>query len=270
MTYPELIRILTQEPLAITPAAHASWLARYEAFLNWRSAEREPGQGPSGRIVEREQATIVEGIMYLPVGGPVGRGLGAVEKGAGCVDFSEIIADLDEMEADPNCRACVMDWDSPGGMIQGGLAVENKILACDKPVFSYSEGMLCSQAYRLACCTDGIFVSPDSDVGSVGGYCYMLDSSKAYANEGVKPVLITSGRYKGLGAPGMPFTKDHLALLQSKVDDFAEEFYAHVEEYRGDVSREDMQGQSFTGSKAIGKGFVDGLVNDISEVAAML
>lgn len=270
MNYAEILRVLCQEPLAITPAAHASWLSRFEAFLEWRSAEREPGEGPSGEIILREQAEVAEGVMMLPVKGPVGRGLGKVEKGVGCVDFSEIIADLDELEIDPNIRACVIDWDSPGGMVQGGLAVENRILACDKPIYSYSEGMMCSQAYRLACCTDGIFTTADADVGSVGVYCYMLDSSKRYADAGLKPVVIKSGPFKSMGAPGTSFTKEQIELLQAQVDELAEEFYYRVEEMRPGVSREDMQGQSFRGKTAMQKGFVDGIVNDIGDVAAML
>ncbi len=272
MHYPEILRVLTQDPLAITPAAHASWLARYEAFLNWRSVEREPGEGPSGKVIPREQATVEEGIMILPVGGPVGRGLGKMEKGAGCVDFAEIIADLQEMEADPNCRACIIHWDSPGGMVQGGKACGDVILACDKPIYSYCEGQLCSQAYYLACCTDGIFATSDADVGCIGVYCYLLDSSKYYEAEGVKPVLITSGKYKGMGAPGLPFSKDQIAMLQDRVNEMADNFYSHVEDHRGaaNVDRADMQGQVFTGTKALRKGLIDDVVASIEDVAALL
>src|SRR5688572_17083728 len=138
MNYAEILQVLTQTPMAITASAHASWLARFEAFLEWRSAKREDGQGPSGAIIPREQAHTVEGITYLPVGGPTGRGLGPVEKGSGCVDYEEIIADLDEFEDDPNARGCIMDWDCPGGMNQGLIATGNRILACNKPVFSFS------------------------------------------------------------------------------------------------------------------------------------
>ena len=61
-------------------------------------------------------------------------------------------------------------------------------------------------------------------------------------------------------------------MLQSEVNDLAEEFYSQVEEARGvdNVSREDMQGQSFQGKVALQKGLVDGIVSGIEDVAAML
>ncbi len=273
MHYPEILRVLTQEPLAIAPSAHAAWLDRYKAFLNWRevAVEREPGQGPSGSVIQREQSQIVEGIYYLPVGGPVGRGLGKVEKGAGCVDYAEIIADLDEFAAKDEARACIMDWDCPGGMVQGGLAVEQRILALDKPIYSFSAGLMASMAYKLACCTDGIFATADAQIGCIGVYCYLLDTSELYKAEGVKPVLITSGKYKGMGAPGLSLTTDQLSLLQDRIDESAANFYNHVDEMRnGLVSRDDMQGQTFTGEKALANGLIDGVVGGIEDVAAML
>src|SRR5436190_11580792 len=158
MNYPEILRVLQQEPLAILPSAHASWFSRFEAYLEFRSAKREPGM-IFGETVERPQAEKVEGIMYLPVGGPIGRGLGPVEKACGCVDTSEIIADLNDFESDPNCRACIMVWDSPGGTVQGGKAVAQRIIDCEKPVYSYCEGMMASQAYYIGCAAKAIFAT---------------------------------------------------------------------------------------------------------------
>jgi signal peptide peptidase SppA len=278
MHYPDIHRVLTQEPLAIVPTAHASWLSRFEAYLEFRSRSNEVRIEAAnrdveifGQTVERPQAEIEDGIMFLPVGGPVGRGLGKVEKACGCVDYNEILADLDEMESDPNCRGCIILWDSPGGMVQGGNAVKNRILACDKTILSYCEGLMGSQAYFLGCAADGIFATDDARVGSIGVYCYALDRSKQYADAGLKPLLITSGKYKGMGAPGIPMSKDQIALLQSEVDDLAEKFYTHVEDMRsGNVSREDMQGQVFTGEKALAKGLIDDVVGSIEDVVALL
>lgn len=270
MHYPEILRVLTQEPIAMTPTAHASWLSRFQAFLEWRAVDREPGRGPSGELVQRESASVANGVMTIPVKGPIGRGLGPIEKGAGCVDYSEIMADLDEMMADPRVTGGIINWDSPGGMVQGGLALENKLSQRTKPVYSYSEGMLCSQAYRMACHTDGIYTTGDSDVGCIGVYCYMLDESKRYADAGVKPVLIASGKYKGMGAPGLSLTQEQMDLLKHRVDHMAEDFKMMVEKMRKKVMREDMEGQSFMGMEAMQKGFVDGTVNDISEVLALL
>jgi ClpP class serine protease len=187
------------------------------------------------------------------------------------VDCAEIIADLDEMEGEPLCRAGIIYFDSPGGMVQGIAGVAARILKCDKPIYAYTSGQMCSAAYWLGSACDAVFATSDADVGSIGAYCYLLDQSKRYADAGVKPVLVTSGKYKGMGAPGLSFTKDQLALLQERIDDISEKFYVHVEEMRnGAVSREDMQGQTYAGDKALAKGMIDGVMGSLEDVADLL
>ncbi|PYJ07328.1 MAG: hypothetical protein DMF06_15995 [Verrucomicrobia bacterium] len=274
MKFPELLNAL-QRPLLIKPSAHASYLKLFEDHISQPraefNAERE-GTDWCGKAIEIDQAETINGICYVPIGGPLGKGLGSFEKGAGCVDYQDITDELTAFEEDDRARAAILVFDSPGGMCQGLTSCRDRILACDKPVHSYSDGMICSAAYALACATDAIWATVDSDIGSIGVYCYTIEASKRYEDMGYKPILVTSGKYKGMGAPGMPFTKDQLALLQSEVNELSDEFYSQVEEARGadNVSRDDMQGQSFRGKIALQKGLIDGIVSSLEDVAALL
>jgi ClpP class serine protease len=270
MRFPELLTLL-HRPMLIHPASHASYLQMFQdhqaqAREEFRAAR--PLKDFCGQ--DMPQAETVGGIFRLPIDGPMGRGLGEFEKQCGCVDYGDIIDELDQFEEDPNARAAILNFDSPGGACQGLKAVRDRIHACDKPVIAFSAGIVCSAAYDLAICCDEFWATADADVGSLGVYCYALDDSQRYADAGLKPILISSGKYKGQGAPGMPYTKDQLALMQEEVDELSEEFFARVEEARGGVSREDMEGQSFQGHRALEKGLIDGIANDISEVAARL
>lgn len=277
MKYPKLLTVLTEEPLLIAPSAQASYLKLFQDHANlsrdeFHAAQREDGVDFCGDKVARDQMTIDGGIAYIPVNGPIGVGLGKFEKGAGCVDCEEIIADLNDMETDPNCRAGILIFDSPGGMVQGIARVTARILACNKPIYAYTEGMMASAAYWLGAACDAVFATEDARVGSIGVYCYLLDQSKRYEAAGVKPILVTSGKYKGMGAPGVAFTNDQITLLQNEINDISAKFYGHVEEMRGieNVNREDMQGQVFTGDKAMVKGLIDGVVGSIEDVATLL
>jgi len=275
MRFAQLLSVLTEKPLAITPAAHASLLKLFEDHLakprGEFKAERE-GTDWCGDKIEIDQAETIGGICYIPIGGPLGRGLGSFEKGAGAVDYEDIADELDQFEENDAARAAILVFDSPGGMCQGLDACQKRILAVDKPIHSYSAGMLCSAAFGLACATDGIWTTSDCDVGSIGVLCYTIEASKRYADMGYKPILISSGIHKGAGAPGMPWTKAQLDLMQNEVDDLAEEFYQHVEASRGkdNVSRDDMQGQSFRGKVALQKGLIDGIVSGLEDVSALL
>src|SRR5437879_1531753 len=102
MKFPELLRILTREPLLIDPPAVESYLQMFQEHATLSregfDAKREPEQFCGETL---PQAEIQDGIMYLPIGGPIGKGLGAFEKGVGCVDCSDICDELQQMEDDP-------------------------------------------------------------------------------------------------------------------------------------------------------------------------
>src|SRR5204863_3818133 len=156
MKFPELLNAL-QRPLLIKPSAHASYLKLFEDHIAQPraefNAERE-GTDWCGKAIEIDQAETINGICYVPIGGPLGKGLGSFEKGAGCVDYQDITDELTAFEEDDRARAAILVFDSPGGMCQGLTSCRDRILACDKPVHSYSDGMICSAAYALACATD--------------------------------------------------------------------------------------------------------------------
>jgi capsid assembly protease len=272
MRLPQILAQLTEEPMLITPTAHAALLKLFEDHTTLERvqfrAQRE-GVDWCGDAVEVEQAGLVDGIFYIPIGGPIGRGLGKFEVGAGCVDVGDVMDELDQFESDPNARAAILDIDSPGGMFSGTPELANRIMACNKPTAAFMN-LGCSAAFWLAIACDYAFAAPSGDVGSIGVYSYFLDRSKQFEQAGIKPVLVSSGPYKGAGAPGVPLTKVQLQQMQDRVNEMAEMFYQHVEARRPEARREDMQGQTFKASTAMAKGLIDGVVDSVGEVAALL
>ena len=272
MKLPQILATLTEEPLLITPTAHASLLKLFEDHTTLERAQfraQREGVDWCGEAIEVEQAGLVDNIFYIPIGGPIGRGLGKFEIGAGCVDVRDVMDELDAFEADPNARACVLDIDSPGGMYAGTPELANRIMRCEKPTAAFmNQG--CSAAFWLAIACDYAFAAPSGDIGSIGVFSYFLDRSEQFKAAGIKPVLVTSDPIKGAGVPGIPLTKVQMAFLQSRVDEMAATFYQHVEDRRPDASREDMGGQTWKAQTAVAKGMIDGVVDSVRDVAAML
>jgi signal peptide peptidase SppA len=273
MTLPAILQALTQEPLLLTPAAQASYLKMFEDHAA-QSREDFRAERPAKDFcgADLPQAELVNGIYIIPVGGPIGSGLGRFEKEAGAVDCSDLCEEIGEIDDEPMCIGGILHVDSPGGMVLGIKGVADKIEACDKPIYAFTSGQMCSAAYWISCACDKVFATEDADVGSIGAYCYLLDRAKQYADAGVKPVLVTSGAFKGMGAPGVSLTKGQLAFLQERIDAIAEKFYTHVEAMRGkeNVSREDMQGQVYAGDRAMSVGWVNDMAADVGEVADRL
>jgi len=269
MKLPQILATLTQEPLVITPSTHASLVRMFDEHRSGDRAARE-GVGSCGEEVELAQAEIDEdGIMHIPVNGPIGIGLGKFEKGAGAIDVSDVAEEIDRAEEDPRCKGIIFHFDSPGGMYSGTPELGDKIANCDKMTAAFIPGSCCSGAYWLAAACDVIAATKSADVANVGVYCYMLDVTERYKANGVKAEIVSSGDYKGMGAPGVPITAAQRAHLQDRVNEMAETFYDHVQASRPDVLRADMQGQCFKAPSAMARGFVDMIVADVSEVAAL-
>lgn len=269
MKLPAIYQTLTEEPLILTPASHASLIRLLDEHRSTDRIERE-GEDWCGEKVEIEQAELIDGIMHIPVNGPIGRGLGAFEKGAGCVDVGDITDEIERAEDDPLCRAIVFHFDSPGGMYSGTPELADRIAQCDKPTAAFIPGLCCSGAYWLACACDYVCATISADIANVGVYCYLLDQSERYKQAGVKPELITSGAYKGMGAPGIPLTKVQRDYLQERVNEMAETFYEHVQANRPDVKREDLQGQCFKATSALERGFIDMIVLNLDDVLELI
>jgi signal peptide peptidase SppA len=273
MKYPKLLVHAHQRPLLIDDAARVSLLKLFEQHATLSAAEfraQREGSGRCGEKVEMEQMEVVDGVAIIPIGGPIGRGLGSFEKGAGAVDVDDVADELDQAEEDPEVRSILLDIDSPGGMVSGTPELADRILAVEKPIYAFSAGMIASAAYWLAAATDGIFATKSADIGSIGVYAPFADVSEMAKMQGVKIKVFSSGTYKGMGVPGTSLTKPQSDFLQDRVMQLAEMFYEHVRTMRGDVADENMQGQVFKAELARANGLIDDVVRDRDQVLAML
>lgn len=273
MKYHQLISSLTEEPLLITPAAHVSLLKLFEEHRTLEAAEfraKREGVDICGDEVELEQMEVIDGIAHIPVGGPIGKGLGKFEKGAGAVDVDDIIDDLDDADDDDQVTAAILDMDTPGGMVTGTPELADRILAFEKPIYAFTAGMMCSAGYWIGCACDALFATKSADIGSIGVYMPWADTSEAWKARGVKIEVFSSGKYKGMGVPGTSLSKDHRDFLQARVMEIAQMFYVHVQACRPDSDLEDMQGQVFKGQNAMAKGLIDDVVRSKQDVVDLL
>lgn len=198
-----------------------------------------------------------DGIAILTIGGPLVKG----KISPFVSNYAAIEQGLDELlEAPP--RAVVLKMDSPGGQVAGLERCVRKIsqLAENTLVVASVNGDAFSAAYRLASQAGSIWASPDSEIGSIGTYWQLLDFSAAFAADGIKSVLLTTGPFKGVGAMGQPITEDQTAFLQSKVDEANTRFLADLMTGRGlaaDQIEAVSDGRWWSAAEAVGLGLVD-------------
>jgi signal peptide peptidase SppA len=263
MKYHQIITALTREPLLIEPGSAVSLFELFQQHATLDNDEfraAREGTGVCGEKMELDQMEIEDGIATIPISGPIGMGLGKMEKGAGAVDVGDITNDLEEAEFSEEVRGIILHIDSPGGMVSGTPELADRIAAVEKPIYAFSNSLIASAAYWLAASTDGIFATKSADIGSIGVYIPWADYTELYKKAGVKIKLFASGKYKGMGFPGTSLSKAQEELIQGRVVEIAGMFYAHVQANRSDVQDEDMQGQTFKAPQAAARGLIDEVV----------
>jgi signal peptide peptidase SppA len=274
MKLQDLIQQIYYEPSLITPAGHASIRRIVECHLAGTRElfeAREPGQNICGDKVEVAQMVIDEqGIAHIPIGGAIGKNLTPFDRGRGAVDVNDVSAELRQAEGSSRVRGIILDFDSPGGMVAGTPELAKEIERVKKPIYAFTDGMMASAAYWLGSASDGIFSTLTASVGSIGVYIPWIDQTKAFEMEGLKVELIKAGKLKGMGFPGTELTAEQRAFLQERVDEIYSMFKSHVVAHRPGVKDESMQGQTFMGTQAYGRGLVDAIVRDKGEVAALI
>ena len=206
-----------------------------------------------------------DGIAIVSIVGPLCKGKGS----PWCSNYASIMEGLSELIELPPA-AVVLKIDSPGGMVDGLTPVVEAVnqLAEKTLVVASIVGGGLSAAYRIASQAGSIWASSDSEIGSIGTYWQMLDVSKAYADAGIRSVLLTTGPFKGVGAAGEAITADQEAFLQSKVNEWNARFLADVASGRsmsGESVAAVADGRWWSAADAVELGLVDqiGSMDDV-------
>jgi len=166
---------------------------------------------------------------------------------------------------DPEIHGIVLRIDSPGGTVAGtaDLAREVAAAAAKKPVFAFAEDLTASAAYWIASQAEKIYANDaTAEIGSIGIYAGLYDVSAMAAMEGVKAVLIKSGKFKGIGFPGTEITEEQKAYWQEIVDKTQKEFSAVVAAGRKLPLAQVNQladGRVFKAADAVDLGLIDGI-----------
>jgi ClpP class serine protease len=169
----------------------------------------------------------------------------------------------------------VLSIDSPGGLVSGCFDTADEIrAACDDrkaTLVAYVDGQATSAAYALACVASRVYVPPTGIVGSIGVIDALVDATVQDRAMGLGFTIVASGARKADGNPHAPVTDAAVAAAQSRVDDLAGLFFAHVAARRG-VSTEQLsslQAGLVHGSQAVAAGLADAVAT-LDQVLALV
>lgn len=249
---------LLDGPLSIRPSA-------LRPFLAWVAEGSVPITALAPRSESKARGTnVTNGRAVIAVRGPISRRPTALSFLCGGASTEDIAAQLREAMADSAVEDVVLDFDSPGGTIDGVPELADAIhkASAKKPITAFVDTMAASAAYWLASQATEIVMTASSEVGSIGVYAMHVDYSESMKLAGVKPTFIQYGKNKTELSGTAPLTDEARAYLQTQIDEYGAMFTRDVARGRR-VSVEMVRGETWgqgrvlTASEALKHGLAD-------------
>jgi hypothetical protein len=131
------------------------------------------------------QISVHRGVAFARIHGVMGRGLSALDMECGGFDTGMFREQLKLISEDSSVKALIIDFNTPGGMANGNMAVCKDLRALSESgvkVYAYVGLMCASAGYFVASACDEIHAHPDAIVGSISTIYSGIDSSSPLGN----------------------------------------------------------------------------------------
>ena len=228
----------------------------------------------------RKQMTasqVGHGIAVLPLYGVITQRGNMVDdvSGPGSTSTQQFASALRQAIADPAVGQILIDIDSPGGSVYGVAELAADIIKAkaQKPIIAVANSLAASAAYWIGASASELYVTPGGEVGSIGVWQAHFDYSKALEEDGVKPTLISAGKFKVEGNPYVPLDEEAKGFMQTRVDEYYAAFVKGVAKGRGvgiEQVRSGMgEGRVLGADGALAQSMVDGIASFDQVLAKM-
>lgn len=219
--------------------------------------------------------TVKNGVAIIDMKGPLSRETSWMTRWYGGTGADLLSDCIDRAAMDQTVSNAILNTNSPGGVttaVEPIVAAIHRFRDSGKKIKQFSDSMCCSAAYGIGSHCNGMVSTKGAIWGSIGTLLVVHDSSKLYANAGIKVIPVASGKFKGTAVPGTPVTQEQVAKLQEYVDAINQVFIDLIAEGRGmsvDAVMELATGESWVGSDAKAKGLVDEIMSFDKLLASM-
>lgn len=260
---------LLSRPQLITPEAYAvirDYLeARNEGTLNKPSVGMydswDEGDSPKQK---KPNYDVKSGVGVINVVGSLSARPVVTMCGEVGTSYQAILEETEEMLA-AGIKNIVMHVNSGGGEAYSCFTAVSQFRSmvdeAGAKVYGYADGIAASAAYAWFCACDEGYAHADTETGSIGVVCSLIDDSKYMEKEGFKRIYVHAGESKVPYAEDGSIRKEFIADLQYKIDSLYENFVGHVAIHTG-LSAETIKGtqaKTFLSKDALKLGLIDGI-----------
>lgn len=176
----------------------------------------------------------------------------------------EAIKAVNEFANADGLKSIVLNFDSPGGTVDGLAELGDAIFEARKrkKVYSQTSGTMASAAYYAASQADKIYAGRMDMIGSIGTRLMLYDFSKYFDSLGIKAIPIDTGPLKSAGAVGTEITAEQQAYFQDVVNRYFDDFVSVVARGRS-MSKAEVRkladGRMYMADEAVKNGLIDGI-----------
>lgn len=212
---------------------------------------------------DRQSVSSGGSIAVIPVHGVIAHRADSFEASSGGTSTELIGRVLSRAVADDSITAILLDFDTPGGSVEGVPELAAKIAkwTAFKPIVGHINALCASAGYWLGSQCSELIITPSGMAGSIGVFMVLVDQSEQLAKEGIKVNAISAGDFKLEGASWEPLSDEARAHLQGQVNVVYKDFLSAVAKGR-DVAASDVkanygQGRVFDAKESLARGMVD-------------
>jgi signal peptide peptidase SppA len=264
-----LLSMLTDAPWAIEKSAMDSLFARARGVdeNEIRAAvDRLEKADPKKRL----SYEVRSGAAIIKVQGELTKEASLFSMLFGGGTYAGIQAQVEAALSDASVDKIVLKVFSPGGMVPGVLELAAFLFRAGqkKPIYTYADGQMTSAAYWLGSVAKKVYAPRTALLGSIGVRWTHIDESKLNDKIGIRITHMTAGKYKAVGNPDGPLSKNDKAYLQERWDSLYTIFIDSVAGYRGMTTGAVLaaaDGKIFLADQAKENGLIDTIVSDFDE-----
>lgn len=199
-------------------------------------------------------------VAVVPVSGVLMQNPNPWEMAFGDAEDLNALTDLVvRATLDPEAQAIVLNLDTPGGMMTGGVELADAVASANKvkPVIAWTGSLAASLGYLVGSQASQFVATRSAMVGSIGTILSVTDFAGLYERFGVKVHTFTN--QEGTLKTVLPMNEERAAYLQGRADKAFALFKGMVTATRPNVTADAMKGQVFTAAEGKKLGLVDRL-----------
>lgn len=188
--------------------------------------------------------------------------------GGGSTTNPEVFSEnLKEALDDDSVKAIVIRVNSPGGYGAASeeMYEEMQKAAKKKPVIASVADVAASAAYEAISPATEIMALRASEVGSIGVFAEVPNLEELYRKLGIKMQIIKEGKFKTMGDPSKPLTKEERQIIQEIITEDYNNFIEDVAKARKPLTTAEVRklatGRTWLGRQAKELGLIDRLGN---------